>query len=275
MLIAAALFLLNASLTFGNVWPTPKIRWENALSVELAACVLLLAVAHPWAERLARRLLPALWVVLVAGHYLDVTAPGLYGRDFNLYWDSQHLGNVAEMLARAAPAWLIVLAAAGFVAAIIAIFLLSRLALARVAMAVQRRGPRVALGAAAAVLIALFAVQAMMPRLVNVVAFADPASGAYLRQARFVLAMVGPGKVAPALGESPDLHADLRGLDGADVMLVFVESTAPSRTTTRRSPRRSPPVAPISTPPFARPDARRSRPSSSRPPSAPRPGSRT
>ncbi len=224
MLAAAALLFLNASLTFGNVWPTPKIRWESALSVELAACVLLLAVAHPWAEHLARRWLPALWVVLVAGHYLDVTAPGLYGRDFNLYWDSQHLGNVAEMLARAAPAWLIALAVAGLIAAIIAIFVISRLALAQVAIAMRRRGPRVALGAAAAVLVAMFAAQAMTPRLATVVTFADPASGAYLRQARFVLAMVGPGKVAPALGESPDLHADLRGLDGADVMLVFVES---------------------------------------------------
>ena len=44
--LAAALVLLNASLTFGNVWPTPKIRWENALSVELAVCVLLLALLH-------------------------------------------------------------------------------------------------------------------------------------------------------------------------------------------------------------------------------------
>ena len=48
--------------------------------------------------------------MLVAGHYLDVTAPGLYGREFNLYWDSQHLGNVTAMLARAAPTWLIVVA---------------------------------------------------------------------------------------------------------------------------------------------------------------------
>src|SRR3970040_1249248 len=79
----AALALLNSSLTFENVWPTPKIRWANALSVELAVAVLVLAVAHRWATGLSRRLLPIVWVVLVAGHYLDVTAPGLYGREFN------------------------------------------------------------------------------------------------------------------------------------------------------------------------------------------------
>ena len=98
LLLVLSLVLLNASLTFENVWPTPKIAWGLALSLELAVCVLILSIAHRRAPMLARRVLPALWVVLVAGHYLDVTAPGLYGREFNLYWDSQHLGNVAAML---------------------------------------------------------------------------------------------------------------------------------------------------------------------------------
>ena len=87
--LLASLFLLNASLTFENVWPTPRITWGNTLSFELAACVLILAVAHRWAGRLARRVLPVIWIVLVAGRYLAVTAPGLYGREFNVYWDSQ------------------------------------------------------------------------------------------------------------------------------------------------------------------------------------------
>ncbi len=47
--VAVALALLNASLTFDNVWPTPKIRWANAVSIELAVVVLLLAIAHRWA----------------------------------------------------------------------------------------------------------------------------------------------------------------------------------------------------------------------------------
>jgi len=219
---AAALLLLNASLTFGNVWPTPKIRWETALSVELAVCVLLLVVAHQRAERLARRVLPALWVLLVAGHYLDVTAPGLYGRDFNLYWDSRHLGNVTAMLARVVPAWQIVAAAAGFVVIIAVVYLLSRLALRHLAAAVQHRRPRFALGAMAAIVVALFAAQSFVPFARP--AFADPAAGAYLRQARYVVAMAGPGGAAPALGDSPDFAADLGGLGGADVVLVFLES---------------------------------------------------
>ena len=82
---------------------------------QLVVCVLLLAVAHRWAGTLARRVLPALWVALVAGHYLDVTAPGLYGREFNIYGTVGSLGNVTAMLSRAAPTWLILLAGTSLV----------------------------------------------------------------------------------------------------------------------------------------------------------------
>ncbi len=222
MFAAAALLLLNASLTFGNVWPTPKIRWETALSVELAVCVLLLTVAHQRAELFARRVLPTLWVLLVAGHYLDVTAPGLYGRDFNLYWDSRHLGNVAAMLARAVPAWQIAAAAAGLAIIIVAVYLLARLALRHLAAAVQHRRARLVLGTAAALVVATFATRQLAS--LTQPAFADPASGAYFRQARYVVAMMGTGGASPALGDSPDFGADLRGLQGADVVLVFLES---------------------------------------------------
>jgi hypothetical protein len=222
--LVVSLVVLNASLTFENVWPTPRIRWGYALSFELALCVLILALAHRWAGRLARRVLPAIWIVLVAGHYLDVTAPGLYGRDFNLYWDSQHLGNVAAMLARAVPWWLIATVAGLAVLALAVAYTLARLAFARVASAMERRGSRLVLGPLAAAAIVLFAGQQLAAGFPRPVAFADPVTPAFVRQARFVLAMVGPGAVAPSLGRSPALDAGLRGLGGADVLLIFVES---------------------------------------------------
>ena len=132
-----ALALLNSSLTFENVWPTPKIRWASTISIELVVCVLLLAIAYRWAGALARRVLPALWVILVTGHYLDVTAPGIYGREFNLYWDSQYLGNVAAMLSRAAPTWLILLAAVSLLAVFVALFVAARIALRWLASAME------------------------------------------------------------------------------------------------------------------------------------------
>jgi len=219
-----ALVLLNTSLAFQNVWPTPKIRWTSEMSVELAACVLLLALAHRWAGTLARRVLPALWVVLVAGHYLDVTAPGLYGREFNLYWDSQHLGNVTAMLARAAPAWAIVLAVIALLVVIVAIFMVARIALRWLASAMEWPIARRALGAVAATLLVIFAAQEWLAQPAAVVSFARPVTPAYVRQARFVAAMLGPGAVAPTLGASPNLENSLARLEGADVLLVFVES---------------------------------------------------
>lgn len=223
---AVALVLLNASLTFENVWPTPKIRWSTALSFELAVCLLIVlvtrGVASHWAGRATRVILPGVWVLLVAGHYLDVTAPGLYGRDFNLYWDSRHLGNVAAMLARDVPWWSIAALGIAAVLLTVAAFTLSRVALSQIAAAMSYRAPRRLLASVAALVILLFVGQRMSA--VSFIPFADPVTGAYARQARYVLAMVGPGATAPMLGESPAFTGDLRGLDGADVLLVFLES---------------------------------------------------
>jgi len=222
--VAVALMLLNASLTFENVWPTPKIRWGQSLSIELAVCVLLLAIAYRIAGTFTRRVLPALWVVLVAGRYLDETAPGLYGREFNLYWDSQHLGNVTAMLARAAPVWSIVLAGASLIAAVVVMFLVASWAWRWLAAAMEAPTGRRVLGTTAAALLVIFTAQQLAAQPSAVLSFADPVTPAYVRQARFVLAMLGPGAVAPRLGPTPDLNNDLSRLEGADVFLVFVES---------------------------------------------------
>jgi hypothetical protein len=48
MALAAALVVLDASLTFNNLWPTPGVIWSGELSVEVAACVLALAIAARW-----------------------------------------------------------------------------------------------------------------------------------------------------------------------------------------------------------------------------------
>jgi hypothetical protein len=222
--LAAALLLLNASLTFESVWPTPNIRWGNALSVELAAFVLLVAVAYRAAAGITRRAGPALWIALIAGHYLDVTASSLYGREFNVYWDSQHLGNVAGMLARAAPAWVVAAATAGLAIALSVTYTLARLALGEIAHAVSLGRFRLVLGAAAASVIALFTGQQIGVVTGIPLAFAEPVTPAYARQARFALGMFGPGAVAPSLAPSPDLNRELHRLAGADVLLIFVES---------------------------------------------------
>src|ERR1700722_6335260 len=107
--LAAALLLLDASITFSNIWPTPAVRWGGQLSVELSVCLLAMAVASRRfgpPSRAAVRGLAALWLRLVIGRYADVAAPALYGREINLYWDARHVSAVSAMLARAASSWL-------------------------------------------------------------------------------------------------------------------------------------------------------------------------
>ena len=67
---AAALILLNLSLTFENVWPTLRVRSTWELSLEVAACVLGLVVARRWLgapSRVMLRSLSVVWILLVVG----------------------------------------------------------------------------------------------------------------------------------------------------------------------------------------------------------------
>src|SRR4029077_12996531 len=85
-LLVLALFILNASLTFHNVWPTPVITWRGELSVELALCLVAMAIARRvWGPASSATLswLAAIWVILALGRYAAVTAPALYGREVN------------------------------------------------------------------------------------------------------------------------------------------------------------------------------------------------
>jgi hypothetical protein len=218
-----ALFLLNGSLTFTNVWPTPKVRWGWALSVELALVVLAMAVASRWAPRLARGVLPGLWVVLVIGRYLAVTGPGLYGREFNLYWDAPHIGNVVAMLAKAVPPWALGAGLAGAVLALVAAFVAARVALGQIARLATSRTPRLVLAALALMVVSAFALQPGTAKGARAEGlFASPVTPTYVSQAGYVLALAVPG---PTLGPSPEaLNSELRALHGADVLVVFVES---------------------------------------------------
>src|SRR5439155_758915 len=113
--------------------------------VEAAAVVLLMAIAGRWRgapSRAVIRMVTALWVVWTIGRYAEVTAPALYGRPVNLYWDSRHLSAVAAMLARVASWWQIVLIAAAAVAIPAVLYAALRPALARIGRAAVERDER-------------------------------------------------------------------------------------------------------------------------------------
>jgi hypothetical protein len=219
-----ALALLNASLTFRNVWPTPAVEWTGAVSIELALCVLGLALAtrvFGTPRRWAIHTLAALWVLLVVGRYADVTAPAIYGREINLYWDVRHLGAVVSMMATALSPWVIL----GVVAAVIVVSAVAhrflRWALGCVADAMHHPRERRALTAVAALACLVFVGQRAISGVPAVPEFATPVTESYARQARLFTAGGGDAAVIPA---ARPLRPDLSGLGGADVFVVFVES---------------------------------------------------
>jgi hypothetical protein len=223
--LAAAMLVLNLSITFVNVWPTPAVTWHGHLSVELALCILLLAIrgrlgspSRAWLSGLA-----AIWVVLVIGRYAEVTAPALYGRPVNLYWDSRHVSAVAAMLARAASLWRVVLALIAAALVPVLIYIVLRWAIGRVAEAMRDPQPRRTLALIAGVALLWFAGQrltAIMPRLP---AFSTPVTATYARQARLLTGEL-TGRAARRLGPSPSFDSDLSRVRGADVFLFFLES---------------------------------------------------
>jgi hypothetical protein len=223
---AAGLVVLDASLSFGSLWPTPLIRWSGQLSVECA--VLLAALALFWHLRgrppaWLLRCLAACWVALTLGRYAAVTSTALFGRDINLYWDSRHFSAVGAMLARVASPLEIVGVALATIAVPLAIYGVLRWALGRVSAVMEEPRRRRAITAACLVVVALFTVERLTMQPDATPLMPSPVSYTYVRQAGMV-ADVLLGRNERTIGDGPSLPSELSAIDGADIVLVFVES---------------------------------------------------
>ena len=214
---------LNTLATLQNIWPTPWVRPVAEISIEIAAVTLMLAM---WVEfrgppgQPIRRITLAVLLLLIAGRYGDITAPALFGRRIDLYWDLRHLPSVAAMLAEAAPWWRIAGFGASVAALIAAIFLAVRLAVAALlsafAIAPLRRGA----GLVAAATVMLYALGLSGVSTGTQRWFALPVAPVYARQAAF-LARAAEANALPA---EPMAESDLGAIDGADTYLIFLES---------------------------------------------------
>jgi phosphoglycerol transferase MdoB-like AlkP superfamily enzyme len=226
--LAAALLFLDVSLTFENKWPTPAVRWRGELSIELAVCLLLLALLWRPVSSASRRtagVLSGLWLVLVIGRYADVTAPALYGRDINVYWDLRYSVDVAAMLTRAAPWGVIVLVVAAALITLTALYLLVSWAFRRVTEGMAFTGERRAMIAVAVVVALVFAREAFDHTVSDEDRrVAVPVMATYAHQARLVMNARASKAGVRMLAPSPAMDSDLRRIHGADVLLVFIES---------------------------------------------------
>jgi hypothetical protein len=223
--LAVALVVLNGALTFRNVWPTLWVAPRAELSIELGALLLMLVAWTTFVRPLGAKALGGLTVlvlVLVAGRYAEVTAPALYGRPVNLYWDSQHLPNIAAMLAEVGPWWLVGLLVGAVIALLAALFAAVAWCLGSVLRALNAPGGRRAVGVVAGAVVALYAVShALEWRLRFKYSF--PAVATFAQQVRFVYAAstADPDRVLPGLSLP---KTGFGRLEGDDVLLMFLES---------------------------------------------------
>ncbi|HJZ73964.1 MAG TPA: hypothetical protein VKE51_19630 [Vicinamibacterales bacterium] len=222
--LIAALALLNASLSFHNIWPTPAIAWSGELSIEVAAALLLLVLVRQLRGAVplaALRLATVLWIAFAIGHYADVTTPALYGRDINLYWDLRYMPDVAAMVAAAAPPWLIAASVTAAAAVLLLLYVVFRWAFSRVVTAIDEPRVRAAIAGVAAAIALFFAAQRMSEAVPARPEFATPVTATYARQVGLVAGAMGASMTLPP---SPSLDADLSLARGADVFLIFVEA---------------------------------------------------
>jgi hypothetical protein len=224
--LAAALALLNLSLTFVNVWPTLFVRLTGAASIEAALLVLVMVVIRarigpppPAVLRLAG----VLWVVLVIGRYADVTSRSLYGRDINLYWDVRYMPDVGSMLAVVAEPWMVAAIVAGALLFPLIAYVLIRWALGCVSDATHDPWARRALAGLAIAVLTCGIAQRVDARIPEVLEIAAPVTPAFMNQARrFAYELSGAGM--RALPPATPISSDLARVQGADVFLVFIES---------------------------------------------------
>lgn len=223
----AAVWLLNAMLTFHNVWPTAAIHPSHELSIELACVLLILAAWLRVRASVPRPVLVVLAVLFVfgaLGRYAEVTAPALYGREVNLYWDMPHLGSVAAMLTRVASPWLLFAGTVGVVAGFALLYFGAFWSWLRVANALQSSRVRLIVSVAAVGVIIGFTRENLAAERPEIPWFSMPIAMTYGEQVAKVGAALMERGTMHQLPPSPKLESTLSRLQGSDVIVVFIES---------------------------------------------------
>ena len=242
--LAAAIVLLNLVLTFHNVWPTLGVRLAEPLPELSAELAIVLLVVLAWASRGSRipgalpATLAAAWLALAVARYFEVTAPALYGRPVNLYWDLRHVGNLLGMVATVAGPAVSIAGIIALALALAAMLAAMHVAWRRVVHAAAVPGERLAVGVVAGGAAALWiAGLTGLPYPAALPRFSTPVTATYARQARLLAhAALEAGSNAtaeaadPPAGPAGDALASggpvttLDALGDDDVLFVFLES---------------------------------------------------
>ena len=225
-----ALFVLNSVLSMTNWWPTPYVKLDGRIAPEFVYvwCGVLLWVflaqlgKVPAIGKLGVTLLAVAYFTLVLGRYIDTTAPALFGRAVNLYWDGWQVPRLLWVMSKNQPPWLSVAAVVALAALLGSVFAAIRWSLqtsiTMIAPFTLKRWWALAITAFLLVtsIANLLGVQATWPYI------SRPVIPTYWQQAQILAAALqNGGTVVPA---SPPFSSDLARINGADFKLFFVES---------------------------------------------------
>ena len=219
--------LLNATLSFDNLWPTPAIRPDSRIAPEFVLVWFALLGIGSLDTRRARRALgwlAALLCLFVIGRYIDVTAPALFGRPINLYWDGRELPGVFGQLIAHLPIWQVAALVMAIATALWVLYRGLRLLLAAnlrfaVPLARDTSGGRLASLAIAALVGANLAGIEATWKWVS-----RPLLPGWWQQIEVAVTALSPDRVAATLTPSPAFAADLVPLKSKDFYLIFSES---------------------------------------------------
>ena len=221
------LFVLNAFLSMTNWWPTPFVQLDKRLAPEFVLLWVIILGWVAWRGVLSRGAVTALtasYLLLVFGRYFDTTAPALFGRNINLYWDALQIPRVVWVSLKSYPAWVSVLVVVAIIALIWLVFTLLRMSI-RVA---AREAAPYALKRPWALILTLGAVAVSIANVNGVVAtwpyISKPVLPTYIRQAKLLGTAFAERHQQKALAPSPAFDSDLGALRGVDINLFWLES---------------------------------------------------
>ena len=225
--LCLAVLLLNASVTFHNVWPTLGVHWPGELSVEFGVLLLALSLSNAWLGPTRRGVLVLLSVVIVLfglGRYAYVTVQALYGRDINLYWDGPQFAAVTGMFVRVASPWVVAAVCLGAGLVLGLLYFIARWSLGQIDAALRfHRRARLGFGAAGLALLGCFVAQQSSDAVPRIPRFSIPVTRTFAAQVARVADAIS-GQPNRSLAPSPPMNSSFSALAGSDVLLVFMES---------------------------------------------------
>lgn len=228
--LAAAFFVLyfNALFTYENVATTPWIRLTPKASLEVVVGLAVIALYVRFGYRASTPVKWSLAVVvfsIAVVRYVDTTAPGVMGRDFNVHADLPHVHRVAGMFWESLP-----LSTSLLVTGALLLIGAFGVTLNRwghgVLESVMVWGParRASWGLLAASLL-VWSLRPLSTRPWEAL-YARPTSTVFAKQLGYLQeARAFAGQTFPSTAWSREAYsADLSGLGGAHVFLIFLES---------------------------------------------------